>query len=49
MNQFLPLVLVCRIELSLLPQPTLVRLPKGNPTLHIVENSVVDVIGGLLQ
>jgi len=49
MNQFLSLVLVRSVKLGLLTQPTLVRLPKCDPTLHIVEDRIVDVIGGFLQ
>lgn len=44
MYQFLALVLVSCIELRLTSQPKLVTVEKLQPTLHIVENSIVDVL-----
>jgi hypothetical protein len=44
MYQFLALVLVSRIELLLTPQPKLVTVKEFQTTLHIVENSIVDVL-----
>ena len=43
-NQFFPLVLVCRPELRLRPQPKLVRVEEFQATLHIVENGIIDVL-----
>lgn len=42
-NQSFTLVLVCRVELRLCTQPKFVRVKKLNPSLHIVENGIVDV------
>lgn len=48
MNQFLALVLVSCIKLRLTAQPELVCVKKLQPTLHIVEDSIVDVINRLI-
>lgn len=44
MNQFLPLVLISCIELRLTTQPKLVTVKEFQPTLHIVEHSIIDVV-----
>ena len=44
MYQFLAPLLVSRIELLLTPQPKLVTVKEFQTTLHIVENSIVDVL-----
>ena len=48
MNQFLALVLVSCIKLRLTAQPKLVCVKELQPTLHIVENGIVDVLNRLI-
>lgn len=49
MNELLSLVLVCCPELLLATQPKLVGVKKLQTTLHIVEDSVVDVLQRFIQ
>ena len=44
MYQSLALVFVCRVKLCLRPQPKLVTMEEFQAPLHIVENSIVDVV-----
>ena len=44
MYQFLALVLISRIKLRLTAKPKLVAVKEFQTTLHIVENSIVDVV-----
>ena len=44
MYQFLLLVLISRIKLRLTAKPKLVTVKEFQTTLHIVENSIVDVV-----
>lgn len=44
MYQFLTLVLISRIELRLTAKPKFVTVEEFQATLHIVENSIVDVV-----
>ena len=49
MYQFLALVLVGCIKLSLTSKPKFVTVEEFQTTLHIVENGIVDVIKRLVQ
>ena len=44
MYQFLALVLISRIKLRLAAKPKFVTVKEFQTTLHIVENSIVDVV-----